>query len=288
MKTVIDIPVQGFCGGVSKAIATVKKAAAADCPRPITILGSLVHNQYVNQELSDLGVRVLEAKGKTRLELLDQVDQGTVIFTAHGVSKAVREKAEAKGLYIIDASCPFVLSTQKLIRQKLDEGYTIFYAGKKGHPEAEGALGDDPGIYLIETADDIPDQIENRIFVTNQTTMSVLDLSGLFDQIAQKYPSAEFCNEICNATRIRQNAILDLAGQDIDALVVVGDPASNNTLKLAETGQKAGIPMILRVESARDLNPLQLKNASCIAITSGASTPAFLKDEVVRTIQSMD
>lgn len=288
MKTVIDVPVQGFCGGVSKAIQTVEKALHSDCPRPISVLGSLVHNQYVNQALADQGVQVLEAKGKTRLELLDQISSGTVIFTAHGISQAVRDKAAQKGLHIIDASCPFVLSTQKVIRQKLDEGCTIFYVGKKGHPEAEGAVGEDSRIFLIEKAEDIPDGIENEIFVTNQTTMSVLDLSKLFDQIAKKYPEAEFCNEICNATRIRQNAVLDLASQNIDVLVVVGDPASNNTLKLAETGRKAGIPGIIRVESAADLDEGLLGSARRVAITSGASTPAFLKDEVVKKIQSMD
>ena len=286
MIEIIDVPVQGFCKGVSKAIDKAQETLHSDCPKPVTVLGSLVHNAYVNDALKKQGLEVLEARGKNRLELLDEIDQGTVIFTAHGVSDAVRQKAQEKGLHVVDASCPFVLATQKLIARRQSEGDTILYVGKKGHPEAEGAVYGHDGIYLIETIDDLPENLEGRIFVTNQTTMSVLDLEALFEQIRQRYPQAEFCSEICNATRVRQKAVLDLQNQDIDLLIVVGDPQSNNTNRLAQTGKAAGIPRILQIDSESQLQAEDLKGVKKAAITSGASTPAYLKDQIIEKIKA--
>ncbi|MBF0578365.1 4-hydroxy-3-methylbut-2-enyl diphosphate reductase [Erysipelotrichaceae bacterium RD49] len=285
---ILDVPVQGFCKGVSKAIETAQKTLHSDCPKPVTVLGSLVHNAYVNQSLGKQGLQVLEAKGKSRLKLLDEIDAGTVIFTAHGVCDQVRAKAEAKGLNIVDASCPFVLATQKLINRKRADGASILYIGKKGHPEAEGAVYGHEGIYLIETIDDLPENLTGPIFVTNQTTMSILDLEALFDQIKERYPQAEFCSEICNATRVRQKAILDLAGQNIDCLIVVGDPQSNNTNRLAQIGQAAGIQTIMQVESASQLDLDALKGTHKVAVTSGASTPAYLKDQVIERLNTLN
>lgn len=290
MKILYDLPVQGFCGGVSRAIAQAEKAAAANCEQPVTILGSLVHNRFVNDSLQKRGLQILEAKNKTRLELLDEIESGTVIFTAHGVSDAVRKKAGDKGLQVIDASCPFVLSTQKLIAQKRKEGYSILYCGKKGHPEAEGAVGSQENIWLIETEADLPNGLAGPIFVTNQTTLSVLELQDLFDAILKKYPQAEICNEICSATRVRQKAVLDLKDQGFDLLIVVGDPASNNTAKLAQAGKSAGIPSVILLESADALQKEKerIRKASAIAVTSGASTPSYLKDEVLAMVQTID
>lgn len=285
MTEIIEVSVQGFCKGVMKAVELVDQTLESDCPRPITILGSLVHNDFVNDSLKKKGVRVLEAKNRTRLELLDEIDSGTVIFTAHGVSDTVRLKAEEKGLYVVDASCPFVQYTQKLISEHLNGGEVIFYIGKKGHPEAEGATFMRNYVYLIEKEEDIPANITLPVFVTNQTTMSILDLQQLFDRIRQLYPDAVFANEICNATRVRQKAVLDLKDQQIDLLIVVGDPASNNTRKLAQTGIAAGIEKVIRIESADQLDPCILDHKKRIAITSGASTPAFLKDEIINRIR---
>ncbi len=288
MFEIIDVKVQGFCKGVQRAIDQAMAAANHEkAEEPITVLGSLVHNRYVNETLEAQGLTVLEAKGKTRLELLDEIDAGTVIFTAHGVSQAVRQKAEDKGLKVIDASCPFVLATQRLIDQKLSEGYTILYCGKKGHPEAEGATQSRSPVYLIETEQDLPDSIEGPIFVTNQTTMSMLDLSWLFEAIQSRYPQAEFCNEICNATRVRQQAVLDLKGQNVDLLVVVGDPASNNTRKLAQIGQSIGIEKVVLVEQADRLDPSAFDGIQKAAITSGASTPGDIKNEVLEKMKDI-
>lgn len=290
MKEIIDVPVQGFCKGVTKAIEKAEKTIHdSSYPRPIYVLGSLVHNRFVNEALQSEGLIILEDHQQTRLELLDEIEKGTVIFTAHGVSEAVHQKALKKGLTIVDASCPFVLATHKLISQKLEENATIFYCGKKNHPEAEGATQGRQNVYLIETVLDIPKGITGKIFVTNQTTMSILDLQALFQAIQENYPQAEFCNEICGATRVRQKAVQDLANQKIDLLIVIGDPYSNNTQKLAQIAQSIHIPHIYKVESAKDLNmeDTLLKQAQKIAITSGASTPAYLKDEVIEKLNSL-
>lgn len=291
MKEIIVVPIQGFCKGVVHAIDKAKNVAKDPRhPRPVYVLGSLVHNRFVNESLEDKGLIILEAKDKTRLELLDEIDHGTVIFTAHGVSPAVRQKAQEKRLDIVDASCPFVLSTHRLISQNLEKGATIFYCGKKGHPEAEGATQGRSSVYLLESVADIPENIEGDIFVTNQTTMSILDLQTLFQAIQKRYPQARFCDEICGATRVRQLAVQKLADQNIDLLIVIGDPHSNNTRKLAQIGQKAGIPNVYRIESAESLkmhDPI-LHQAKRIAITSGASTPTYLKDQVIEKLQTIE
>lgn len=285
---IISVTPQGFCGGVKRALDLSLALRKENPDEKITVLGSLVHNKYVNEMLSNAGIGIVEGKGLTREQLLDQVDEGIVVFTAHGVLDAVRQKANEKGLKCVDASCPFVLSTQKLIAQKLSEGYYILYAGKKGHPEAEAALCDPDHMCLIEKAQDIPEGITQPVFVTSQTTMSVLELKDLFGEVLERYPDAVIHDEICSATRIRQEAVLNLKDTGVDALIVIGDPSSNNTRKLAQTGRKAGIGKIFEVESVQDLKAEDLKGCRKVAVTSGASTPGFLKDEVVSFLETLD
>lgn len=288
MKTfeIIKVDPQGYCGGVLQAIAIAKKTRLENPDSRITILGNLVHNQYVKKALSYDKLDTIEDKSKTRLELLDEIEEGIVIFTAHGISQEVRQKALNKGLKIIDASCPFVLQTQKIIQQKLSEGSVIFYIGKYCHPEAEAIYSTSNKIYLIEKEEDIPNGIQEPIFVTNQTTMSIFDIQFLFDAIKQAYPEAEFHDEICNATRIRQQAILDLKNQNIDTLIVVGDPSSNNTKQLANIGKKAKIKQVIRINDVNELNVDDLHEARRIAITSGASTPTYLTNQVIKYLEN--
>jgi 4-hydroxy-3-methylbut-2-enyl diphosphate reductase len=274
---VISVPVQGCCGGVRRAIAMALDLRRQRPNEPIAILGSLVHNAYVIEALRRKNITTIDAKGKTRLELLDEVEEGLLLFTAHGVSSKVREKAKAKGLEVFDATCPFVLSTQKLIRKKLEEGFDIFYIGKLGHPESESVYSESENVHLIETADDIPRGLTSPIFVTNQTTMSVLDVKDIFEAIKELYPHAQIEDEICNATRVRQEAVLDLKDQNIDMLVVLGDPHSNNTRQLAAVGKLAGIPEICQIESPAQLPDFPLGKR--IALTSGASTPVALLEK---------
>lgn len=277
---VTKVKPQGYCGGVLKAIA-----AAIDCRKKnpdtnITILGNLVHNTYVKEALTLYDLHTIEDTSKTRLQLLDQVQEGIVIFTAHGIGHQVMEKAKQKGLQIVDASCPFVLQTQKIVQDKLQQGYIVFYIGKKGHPEAEAIYEEDEHVFLIETEADIPHDLLQPIFVTNQTTMSILEIRSLFEAIQKRYPQALIHDEICNATRVRQQAILDLKDTDVDTLIVVGDPSSNNTRKLASIGKTAGIPTVLSIQNLEQLDDTWLATSHHIAITSGASTPTYLMEQV--------
>ena len=185
MKTqnIITVKPQGYCGGVLKAIEVAKKTRIQYPYQKITILGNLVHNQYVKKALQYYSIDTIEDKTKTRVELLDEIHEGIVIFTAHGVSPKVYEKAKEKGLVLVDASCPFVLQTQRIVKQYLDEDYTIFYIGKNKHPEAESIYTMSEHVYLIEPHKEIPDISTSKIFVTNQTTMSIYELKDTFDKI---------------------------------------------------------------------------------------------------------
>lgn len=282
---VIEVKPQGYCGGVMSAIRKVKDYRKEHPEGKVTLLGSLVHNSYVNQALALLDIDVLEAHGKTRLELLDLVDEGTIIFTAHGISEQVRQKALEKGLNIIDASCRFVKTTQEIVKNQLEKGSTVLYIGKNHHPEAESIYSGQEKVILIEKESDIPSNLTGDIFVTNQTTMSIHEISHLFKAIQDQYPHAQFSDELCNATRVRQQAVLDLKDQGFDCLVVVGDKKSNNTKKLEATGKLAGIHTVLFAETAQDLDPKEYAHCQKIAVTSGASTPGWIKDQVIRKLK---
>lgn len=283
---IIDVLKQGYCGGVRSAISSVLKYREEHPDEPMTLLGALVHNTYVSEALKRKNITVLESAGKTRLELLDEIDHGTVVFTAHGVSAEVRKKAAEKGLKVLDASCPFVRTTQKLVAEKIEQDYTIFYIGKKGHPEAEAVYLNEPKVCLITKEEDIPNGLCDPVFVTNQTTMSLLEIDHLFKAIKDKVPQAEFANELCSATRIRQQAVLDLKGQNIDLLIVAGDPSSNNSRKLQDAGRKAGIPRALLCESAEDLQNEDFSGVQKIALTSGASTPRAIHDQILEYLKT--
>lgn len=280
MKTqnIITVKPQGYCGGVLKAIEIAKNTRIQYPNKKITILGNLVHNQYVKKALQYYSIDTIEDKTKNRYELLDEINEGIVIFTAHGVSPKVYKKAKDKGLILIDASCPFVLQTQKIVKQYLDEDYTIFYIGKNKHPEAESIYTMSDHVYLIEPHKDIPKINTSKIFVTNQTTMSIYELKDTFEKIKSLYPFAIFHDEICNATRVRQQAILNL--KNVDCLIVVGDPTSNNSQKLVDIGKKAGIQDIFSIQTVEDIDKKDFEKYSTIAITSGASTPTYLTNQV--------
>ena len=167
---VIGIMPRGYCKGVVRAINIAKKASTND--KPIYILGMIVHNQYIVNALEDLGVYTIDIKGKTRLELLDEIHEGTVIITAHGASHKVFDKAKEKGLNVIDASCLDVIKTHDLIKDYLNKDYEVLYIGKYGHPEAEGAISiDEHQIHLIQNKNDIDLwEKDKKYVITNQTT----------------------------------------------------------------------------------------------------------------------
>ncbi len=286
---VIKISPRGYCYGVVDAMVLARQAAKnLDLPRPIYILGMIVHNSHVTTSFEDEGIITLD--GPNRLEILDKVDKGTVIFTAHGVSPEVRRIAKEKGLTTVDATCPDVTKTHVLIEEKAAEGYEIIYIGKKGHPEPEGALGVAPGhVHLIEREEEIDllDIRADRILITNQTTMSQWDIRHIMNKLLEKYPGAEVHNEICLATQVRQEAVAEQAGQ-ADLVIVVGDPRSNNSNRLAQVSEEIAGVKAYRISDLSELKREWLQGVGKVAVTSGASTPTPITKEVISYLEQYD
>ena len=280
-----EIIPRGYCKGVVRAINIAKNAAKEK--QPVYILGMIVHNQYIVNALEELGVHTIDYKGKTRLELLDDINEGTVIITAHGAGDNVFEKAKAKGLNVIDASCLDVIKTHELIKDRLSQGYEILYIGKKGHPEAEGAIAINiDKIHLISNQKDFKHLDKNKHYViTNQTTMSLYDVYDLCEYAKEFLPHVEIEKETCTATKVRQEAIKNI-DEDVDIVFIVGDPHSNNTKKLASiASDKKEVYMI---ESVEDIDINVLKDKTCAAVSSGASTPTYLTNQVITFLKQFD
>lgn len=283
---------RGACHGVVTAIQMVTDAVYDQTiPKPIYILGMIVHNKYYTDAFNALGVITLDSKNKTRMELLDEVSSGTVIMTAHGVSPSVINKAKNKGLHVIDATCIDVTSTHNLIQEKVNDGYHFIYIGKKGHPEPEGAIGVAPDfVHLIDSTSDI-DNLSldtDKIIITNQTTLSMWDVAKLANYLIKKFPTAVYHREICNATQVRQEAVAALS--DCDLLIVVGDKMSNNTLKLATVSEEIAHIPSMRITDILDIDPQYFitHNIQHIAITSGASTPTRVTTQIVKYLEKFD
>jgi 4-hydroxy-3-methylbut-2-enyl diphosphate reductase len=286
---VIKISPRGYCYGVVDALQIVRQAAKdPTLPRPIHVVGQIIHNRHAIEELTALGVITLD--GPDRATILEQVKEGTVIFTAHGVSPLVKRRAQERGLHCIDATCPDVTVTHDLVRDLVARGYYILYIGKKGHPEPEGVMGEVPGhISLIETEADVdalalaPEQ-EAKIAVSTQTTLSKWDTWRVVEYIKRRYPQAEIHIDICGATQSRQEAVAEMA-KGADLTIVVGDPRSNNTNRLVQVSQElAGVPAV-RIEDLSQLQPEWLKGKKRVAVTAGTSTPSRLTREVIQFLE---
>ncbi|GCF07168.1 4-hydroxy-3-methylbut-2-enyl diphosphate reductase [Dictyobacter arantiisoli] len=286
---VIKISPRGYCYGVVDALTIARKAAKdTSLPRPIYIIGQIIHNRHAIDELTTMGVETLD--GPNRAEILEQVQTGTVIFTAHGVSPEVKQRAIDRGLTCIDATCPDVTKTHDLVKDLVGKGYYILYVGKKGHPEPEGVMGEIPGhVSLVEVEADVdalaltPAQQE-KIAVSTQTTLSQWDTRRVIRYIKDRYPQAEVHVDICAATQTRQEAVAAQA-QGADLTVVVGDPRSNNTNRLVQVSEElAGVPAV-RIEDLSQLDPTWLKGKKRVAVTAGASTPSQLTREVIRFLE---
>lgn len=276
---------RGYCKGVVRAIQIAKESAILQ--GPVYILGMIVHNQYIVNALKDLGVETIDKKGATRLELLDEIDSGTIIITAHGAGDDVFQKAKEKGLDVIDASCLDVIKTHTLIKDKLKQNYEILYIGKNGHPEAEGAISIDPThIHLITNKKDIDNlDLSQSYVMTNQTTMSLYDVYDLCEYAKQVLPHIEIAKETCTATKIRQEVIKNI-DDDVDIVFIVGDPHSNNTQKLASIAKEK--KEVYMIESVQDLDIHVLKGKKKAAVSSGASTPTFLTNQVISFLEQFD
>lgn len=280
---------RGYCYGVVDAMVIARNAALdKTLPRPIYILGMIVHNKHVTDAFEEDGIITLD--GKNRLDILEKVETGTVIFTAHGVSPEVRELARRKGLVSIDATCPDVTVTHDLIEEKTAEGYDIIYIGKKYHPEPEGAIGVAPhAVHLIETLDDVDGlQLDNKkLLVTNQTTMSQWDVVHIMDALKEKFPHIEVHKEICMATQVRQEAVAEQAGE-ADLLIVVGDPKSNNSNRLTQVSVEIANTPSYRISDVSEIDIKWLEGVETVAVTAGASTPTIVVREVIGFLESFD
>ncbi|MEX2460058.1 MAG: 4-hydroxy-3-methylbut-2-enyl diphosphate reductase [Paenibacillaceae bacterium] len=286
---VVKISPRGYCYGVVDAMALAMQTARnLNLPRPIYILGMIVHNAHVTDYFEKEGIITLD--GENRLEILDQITSGTVIFTAHGVSPEVRRRARDKRLTVVDATCPDVTRTHDLIREKVSEGYVIIYIGKKAHPEPEGAVGIAPGhVHLIERIEEV-EQLEittDRIIITNQTTMSQWDIKHIMNRLIERFPTAEIHNEICLATQIRQEAVAEQA-KETELVIVVGDPRSNNSNRLAQVSEEIAGVKAYRIADISELELHWLKGLHKVGVTSGASTPTPITKEVITFLEQYD
>ena len=268
---VLKVNPRGYCHGVVDAMNLVAKTISdSNTLKPIYIVGQIVHNQIITDAFDQSGATTIT--GKNREEIIDKIDFGTIIITAHGIDPKLILKAKNKGLNVVDATCVDVYKTHKLIADKIQSGFEVIYVGKKNHPEPEGVIGINPEkIHLIENEEDLNNLklSTNKLIVTNQTTMSLWDTEKLIKFIENKYPNIEKHLEICTATLDRQLAIVETA-KSADLTIVVGDKASNNTNRLVEISEKIAGTKAIRFESLEDLDIEILKDSkiNVVAITS--------------------
>ncbi|MES2026288.1 MAG: 4-hydroxy-3-methylbut-2-enyl diphosphate reductase [Pseudomonadota bacterium] len=268
---------RGFCAGVDRAIEIVERALT-EFGAPIYVRHEIVHNAYVVTDLRN--------KGAIFIEELDDVPAGnTVVFSAHGVSKAVQAEAEKRGLRVFDATCPLVTKVHIEVEKMRRDGREIVMIGHDGHPEVEGTMGQiEDGMHLVETVDDVEKlQVQNPDMVSyvTQTTLSIDDTADVIAALKAKYPhiSEPKKADICYATTNRQEAVKFMVPQ-VDLVIVVGSPNSSNSNRLREVAEKRGVPAYM-VDYASQINPEWLAGKRRIGVTAGASAPEVLVQAVI-------
>jgi len=279
---------RGFCAGVDRAIEIVKRAIET-LGAPIYVRHEVVHNRFVVDDL--------KARGAVFVEELDEVpDNATVIFSAHGVSRAVREEAERRGLKVFDATCPLVTKVHFEVARQCRAGRDVILIGHAGHPEVEGTMGQwsrengGGSIYLVEDIDDVGTlqvgQPQNLAYTT-QTTLSVDDTRGIIEALRQRYPAIQGPrnDDICYATQNRQDAVRELAGR-CDLVLVVGSPNSSNSNRLAELARREGVESYL-IDGAQEIDPEWVRGKRRIGLTAGASAPQVLVDGVIARLREL-
>ena len=274
---------RGFCAGVDRAIEIVERALQK-FGRPIYVRHEIVHNTYV--------VNDLKAKGAIFIEDLAEVPPGaTLVFSAHGVSKAVQLEAHQRGFHIFDATCPLVTKVHVEVAKLHKEGYEFIMIGHKGHPEVEGTVGQlDSGIHLVEDVADVarvqPAQTD-KLAVVTQTTLSVDDAADILAAVKTRFPKVREPKQqdICYATQNRQDAV-KLLSRQVDVLIVVGSPTSSNSNRLREVAQKLGTEAYM-VDKAEELMPQWFEGKAHIGLTAGASAPEILVQQVVERIKAL-
>ncbi|EPU3935748.1 4-hydroxy-3-methylbut-2-enyl diphosphate reductase [Morganella sp. GD04133] len=278
---------RGFCAGVDRAISIVERALAL-YGAPIYVRHEVVHNRYVVNDLRERGAIFIE-------EIAEVPDNAILIFSAHGVSQAIRQEARSRNLTMLfDATCPLVTKVHMEVARASRKGKEAILIGHAGHPEVEGTMGQynnpEGGMYLVESPEDVwklkvKDE-ENLSFMT-QTTLSVDDTSEVIDALNARFPKiiGPRKDDICYATTNRQEAVRDLAGQ-ADLVLVVGSKNSSNSNRLAELAQRVGKPSYL-IDSADDINPVWLHDVETIGLTAGASAPDVLVQQVISRLQEL-
>jgi 4-hydroxy-3-methylbut-2-enyl diphosphate reductase len=273
---------RGFCAGVERAIEIVERALAQH-GAPIYVRHEIVHNKYV--------VENLRSKGAVFVEELDEVPRGaTVIFSAHGVAKAVQADAEKRGLKVFDATCPLVTKVHMEVAKMLREGYEIVMIGHRGHPEAEGTMGQAVnGMHLVETVEDVAGlrPASERLAYVTQTTLSVDDAAQIVAALKARFPTIRGPkrDDICYATQNRQDAVKFMAPQ-CDVVIVVGSPNSSNSNRLREVAQNMGVDAYM-VDNASGLRPEWIAGKKRVGVSAGASAPEVLVEELVARLKEL-
>lgn len=283
MKVILARP-RGFCAGVDRAIDIVERALQR-FGAPIYVRHEVVHNRYVVDDL--------RRKGAVFVDELDQVsDDAIVIFSAHGVSRAVQEEARRRGLRVFDATCPLVTKVHIEVDRHAQSAHEVIMIGHAGHPEVEGTMGQyaGGGIYLVESAADVAGlRVENseQLAYVTQTTLSVDDAAATIAALRQRFPAIQGPrrDDICYATQNRQDAVKRLAEQS-DLVLVVGSPNSSNSNRLREVAERCGTPAHL-IDSAAELRPEWLQGKQTVGLTAGASAPEILVEEVMRRLEAL-
>ncbi len=286
MQVLLASP-RGFCAGVDRAIEIVERALALFGP-PIHVRHEVVHNRYVVEDL--------RRKGAVFVEELDEVpDDAIVIFSAHGVSRAVQAEAERRGLKVFDATCPLVTKVHMEVARYAREGREVILIGHAGHPEVEGTMGrydtrHGGAIYLVESPADVAQltvRDPERLAYVSQTTLSVDDTQRIIEALRARFPSlvGPRKDDICYATQNRQDAVKRLAAH-CQLILVVGSPNSSNSNRLRELAEHRGARAHL-IDSADDLEPAWLEGVSCVGVTAGASAPEVLVQSVVARLRAL-
>ena len=274
---------RGFCAGVDRAIEIVERALAIH-GSPIYVRHEIVHNTYVVDDL--------RRKGAVFVNEIDEVPAGgTVVFSAHGVSKIVQDEAAQRGLRIFDATCPLVTKVHVEVAKMHAAGYEIVMIGHEGHPEVEGTMGQlAAGMHLVETVEDVARlQVRNadRLAYVTQTTLSLDDAAAVIDALKRRFPTIAEPKkaDICYATQNRQDAVKFMAPQ-VDIVIVVGSPNSSNSNRLREVAERFGVPSYL-VDTAEQLDPAWFQGRRRIGVTAGASAPEVIVDELLAALKKM-
>ena len=282
MDVVLANP-RGFCAGVDRAIAIVEEALHR-FGAPIYVRHEVVHNRFVVDDL--------KAKGAIFVDDLAAVPAGsTVIFSAHGVSRAVRADAEARGLRVFDATCPLVTKVHVEVAKMREQGREIVMIGHAGHPEVEGTMGQcEGGVHLVESASDV-DGLDvadpDKLAYVTQTTLSVDDAAGIVEALRRRFPGivGPRKDDICYATQNRQDAVKALAPR-VDVVIVVGSPNSSNSNRLREVAANRGVPAYM-IDRASELDPAWVAGTKRVGVTAGASAPEILVREVIERLRTL-